>query len=106
MWGSDTLTMVVSSTSMKAASVTTTAISQGLPWGVHSWDLPPLAPFLPEEPLTRRSLLHVDGGLDRGPERDRQQRIEPAIDDDLDRHALHDLDEVAGGVLGREGAEG
>ena len=30
MWGSDTLTTVVSSTSMKVANITATAMSQGL----------------------------------------------------------------------------
>ena len=37
MCGSDTLTIVVSSTSMNAASVTTTAISQGLALGRQFW---------------------------------------------------------------------
>ena len=42
---------------------------------------------------------------DRNAERQRQVRIEAAVDDDLDRHALHDLDEIAGRVLRREGGE-
>ena len=37
MWGSDTLTIVVSRISMNAASVTETAISQGLARGRHCW---------------------------------------------------------------------
>ena len=36
MWGSATLAMVVSSTSMKAASATVMAISQGLTRGFHA----------------------------------------------------------------------
>src|ERR1700691_5721828 len=52
----------------------------------------------------RRS-LHHDFRFDRNPERQRNVGIEPFIDDDLHRHALNDLDEVAGGVLGREGRE-
>ena len=33
MWGSETLTTVVSSTSMKVANITDTATIQGLTWG-------------------------------------------------------------------------
>src|SRR6202166_157604 len=43
---------------------------------------------------------------DRGnSERKRQIGIKTLVDDDLDRHALHDLDEIAGRVLGRESGE-
>jgi hypothetical protein len=41
IWGSETLTMVVSSTSMKEAMVTTRAISQGLARGRQAaWSWP------------------------------------------------------------------
>src|ERR1700753_1058996 len=42
---------------------------------------------------------------DGDPERQRPIRVEAGVDHDLDRHALHHLDEVAGGVLRREGGE-
>src|ERR1700730_5267283 len=48
---------------------------------------------------------HIDR-RDRGnSERKRQIGIKSLVDDDLDRHALHDLDEIAGRVLGRESGE-
>src|SRR5580658_10896176 len=49
--------------------------------------------------------LHRDRWFDRNPERQRDVGVEPFIDDDFHRHALNDLDEIAGGVLGREGRE-
>src|ERR1700729_1302902 len=56
-------------------------------------------------PRARRRSLHRHLRLDRNPERQRNVGIEPFVDDDLHRHALNDLDEVAGGVFGREGRE-
>src|SRR5205085_6097368 len=46
-----------------------------------------------------------DRRYDGNAERQRRRRIESVIDDDLDRHALHDLDEIPGGVLRRESSE-
>src|ERR1700732_1236856 len=46
------------------------------------------------------------GRRDRGnSERKRQIGIKSLVDDDLDRHALHDLDEIAGRVLGWKSGE-
>src|ERR1700722_104732 len=56
-------------------------------------------------PLARRHSLHRHLRLNRNPERQRNFGIEPLVDDDLHRHALNDLDEVAGGVFWREGRE-
>src|ERR1700679_1284576 len=56
-------------------------------------------------PLARRRSSHRDLWFDRNPERKRNVGIEPLVDDDLHRHALNDLDEVAGGVFRREGRE-
>src|ERR1700727_1720775 len=56
-------------------------------------------------PLARRHSLHRHLRLNRNPERQRNVGIEPLVDDDLHRHALNDLDEVAGGVFGRESRE-
>src|SRR5580704_10661976 len=48
---------------------------------------------------------HIDR-RDRGnSERKRQIGIKSLVDDDLDRHPLHDLDEIAGRVLGRKSGE-
>src|ERR1019366_10672949 len=41
----------------------------------------------------------------RNAEWKREGRIKAAIDKDLDRHALHDLDEIARRILGRKGGE-
>src|SRR5215471_6686506 len=97
---SATLAIEVSSTCMKVAIETMTAISQGL--------RPPAADRL----SSRRRLsslplmpsTHLDVGLDRhaGTEEDFGRPVE----DDLYRHALQHLDEIAGRVLGRQQAEG
>src|SRR6202012_50325 len=55
--------------------------------------------------MTRRRSSHGDRRINREAERQRDLRIEPLVDDDLHRHTLHDLDEIAGGVFGREGRE-
>src|SRR5580658_7254225 len=48
---------------------------------------------------------HIDR-RDRGnSERKRQIGIKTLVDDDLDRHTLHDLDEIAGRVFRRESGE-
>src|SRR3984957_17090058 len=64
------------------------------PWPLKAW-----------APRGRRRSLHRDLRLDRNPERQRNVGIEPLVDDDLHRHALNDLDEVAGGVFRRESRE-
>src|ERR1700684_514026 len=56
-------------------------------------------------PVARRHSLHRPLRLTRNPERQRNFGIEPLVDDDLHRYALNDLDEIAGGVFGREGRE-
>ena len=75
---------------MKAASVTDTAMSQGLKRG-----------FQPAPAAC--GVAHgadVTVGSTEMPSGSGNIRIEAAVDDDLDRHALHDLDEIAGRVLG------
>ena len=80
--------------SMKAAKVTTTAMAHRLCVGFH----PPCL-------LRRPRSLNLHRRDDRNAKRKRERRIEAAIDQDLDRHALYDLDEITGRVLGREGCE-
>src|SRR3984957_7355813 len=109
MVGSETLTMVVSSSSMKAARVTTTAISHGLAAGrpLPSRPLPsrPLPsspdPSFSEPPSVTKMHHRIHGQA----QRQRASRIESAIDHDLDGDALHDLHEVARRILRREGGE-
>src|ERR1700734_4087801 len=93
MCGSETLTMVVSRSSMKAAMVTTTAISQGLPDGRQL-----SCSALP-------SLTQVHHRTHGQPQRQGTIGIEPLIDHDLYGDSLHDLHEVTRGIFGREGGE-
>ena len=83
-----TLTMVVSRTSMNAASVTATAISHG--FAAASM------PFVPRCGV--RSSAVTVGSTD-SPSGSGNCGSRPLSMIDLDRHALHDLDEIAGGVL-------
>ena len=94
MCGSDTLTTVVSSTSMKVANITAIATIHGL--------------TVFGEGSTRRSrgcLLDPHGRRHRHARPQQVLRILTLLEHDLHRHALHDLDEVAGGVLRRQQAE-
>src|SRR5262249_16809544 len=96
MWRSETLAIVVSSTSMKVASDTTTAISQGLgfPAAERGSDAEAMG------------LLQRDGRLDRHPRPDRvAAQLVGAVEGDLHRHALRHLHVVAGRVLRRQQAE-
>src|SRR3979490_3225429 len=98
--------MVVSSTSMKLPSATTSAISQGF-----ANPLPAVAgvsasiAWVPSQTLSQRRRdvdPHRRNDGHARAERDISRRI---IHDDLDRHALDDLDVVAGGVLGGQQRE-
>ena len=98
MWGSATLAMEVSSTSMKVARVTVMATAQGL-WLGRQRGLAPGAASLIEpsrwitERPGRKSAVLVEVGL-------------VAIDQiDADGNALHHFDVVSGGVLGGQQAE-
>src|SRR5262249_19811790 len=101
--------MVVSSTSMKLASATTMAISHGLaPLPLAAVGAPAWidATLIATPAAVHRAGAWIDShGRDHRharPERDVGRRI---VHNDLDRHALHDLDVVAGGVLGRQQRE-
>src|ERR1700750_2253475 len=78
MCGSDTLTTVVSSTSMNVANITETAMSHGLMCF-----------------CSVIGLLQIDRRRDGQPRPQQVIRILAWVEDDLHRHALHDLDEVA-----------
>ena len=97
MCGSETLAMLVSSTSMNVASVTVNAMSQGLCRGRHSSLRADLGSAVACSP-------DLDLGLDRhaGTQREPVGRWSRTM---LDRHALDDLDVVARGVLRRQEAE-
>src|SRR3984957_3729407 len=92
IYGSATLAMLVSRTSMKAASATTTAISQGLNFGRQtSCSMASAAELIELASLQIHVWFHVHA------------RPQPAtlvlarIEDDLDRDPLHNLDVVSGG---------
>src|SRR5258708_4514797 len=96
MWGSETFTTVVSSTSMKVPNITATAMIQGLtsrPRGERDVKGGSLPSF------------REDGG-DHGHARPKAVLLVLArLEDDLHRQPLHDLDVVPGRVLGGEEAE-
>ena len=99
MYCSATLAIEVSSTCMKVAIEITTATSQGL--------RSPAAERLGRSATAVRwpsgsSHLHGRHHRHAGADID----VGRLVEHDLDRHALHHLDEVAGGVFGRQQAEG
>src|SRR4051812_8377693 len=100
MWRSETLAIVVSSTSMNVARDTTIAISHGLcsPAAERGKDA--------EEAATAAPSLDGDAGLD-GHARAHVVLLQllGMIEDDLHRHALRHLHVVARGVLGGQRAE-
>src|SRR4029450_8378343 len=89
MCGSDTLTTVVSSTSMNVANMTAIGTIHGLRVGCSLSIV----------------LLRVDGGGDGHARTQRAVCRLLLVEHDLDRHALHHLHIVAGRVLGRQHAE-
>src|SRR5262245_1748520 len=104
--------MVVSSTSMNAAKATKTAISHGLAvplaalWGtcLGIW---PSAAALTGAPSAALEAKELDqpARSARPICQGRRRRRWWVVDRDLHRHPLDDLDEVAGGVLGRKQRE-
>src|SRR5262245_24909932 len=103
MFGSATLATEVSNTSMKVASMTETAISQGLNPGFHA----SAACTVLDSALivVSRCSLHRDFRIDRHARADGVLRIRLFIKDDLHRHALDNFDIVAGRVFRRQNAE-
>src|SRR5262245_18517497 len=93
MWGSDTLTTVVSRTSMKVASMTAISTIHGLTclWS----DIIQCSPWSPD--VHRPRDAHAGAT--------RVVRILAGLEVDLHRDALHHLHEVPGGILGRQHAE-
>src|SRR6266568_6415517 len=92
MCGSDTFTTVVSSTSMKVLSITATAMIHGLTTGVASgrWFA---------------MLFRKHRGLDGEPGPQQMLGVLSGVKDDFDRHSLHHLDIIPGGVFRRQDAE-
>src|SRR6185295_19586060 len=89
MCGSDTLTTVVSSTSMNVANMTAIATIHGLTVGCSD----------------AMRLLRVDRRTDRHAGTQLVLGILTRLEHDLHGHALHDLDVVARGVLWWKEAE-
>jgi hypothetical protein len=112
MWGSATLAIDVSRTSMKVASVTVTAITQGLiePSGIRSFDRSlwriAFRCFLllatPQE-ISLPCLLFRDHRHIRvHPRPQYRLLLRNRIDDDLYRYALDYFHVIARGILGRQ----
>src|SRR5216683_4621785 len=98
--GSTTLVTLVSSTCMKATTITDSVMAH-----LRAGEIgPPSA----GDALTRgsRRLLHADDDVrgHAGPERERIAEV-LGVQPDLHRNPLHDLDPVAGGVLGGQQRE-
>src|SRR5579863_9034650 len=93
--------MVVSRISMNGASVAAPATSQTLPLGRHVASCRSLTP----RSLRGGGFVQTHGRLDRNAQGQWQIRIHAAVYHNLHRHALHDLHEVARGILRRERRE-
>src|SRR5689334_14098292 len=95
MVGTETLAIVMSSTAMKLAVARTIAASQSI------------LPFRGWAMSVRLGLpVRVDGDDHRQPDLQRMRGELALVQRDAHRHALHDLDPVAGRVLRRDGGEG
>src|SRR5689334_22297899 len=90
MCGKETFATLVSSTSMKVASITVIAITQGL---------------MSLRVATDRSLLRQYGGVDVHAGAEHGVAAGNRIEHDLYRDALHHFDEIACGILGWQQAE-
>src|SRR5215468_9406988 len=101
MCGSDTLTTLVSSTSMKVASITEMAMIHGLMFGCSSaMASKPSALVSPSPYLSRKDRWFSGESRPQQP-----LGILIGIQHDLDRHALHHLDEVPSRVFRRQQRE-
>src|SRR5579863_5981242 len=98
MCGSATLAMLVSSTSMKAAKATTTAISHGLCFGRHTSGGGAGAERV-------SVLLDIDLRIHRHAGAQSMVAVLVGVDIDADGNALHHFHVVSGGVLGRQETE-
>src|SRR5579872_1660948 len=94
MCGRATLAMLVSSTSMKAASATTTAIAHGLYLGFQASGTSAIA-----------RLLEINLRIDRHAGPQAVIVVLAGVEVDANRNALHHLDVVSGGILRRQNAE-
>src|SRR3982074_3353328 len=102
MCGKATLAMEVSSTSMKVASVTATAIIQGLIAGRQASALSRVpAAALISLPSSALSLANPDLGDDRHTGAQLAIIVLSRIEHDFDWNALHNLHVVSGRILRR-----
>ena len=99
MCGRATLATLVSSTSMNVASMTVSAISHGTVAGL------PVAGGAVGAGLPAAIHRTCTCGTTDIPGASGWARVGRLVEDDLDRHALDDLDVVAGGVFRRQQAE-
>src|ERR1700682_1130671 len=121
MWGKETLAMLVSSTSMKVASVTVSAIIHGFTAGgvyaalvgsvaAAASLISPTPSFHPQtvfhtDPISPRPLFHPDLGLHRHTQTQRVILILTRLKYDFRGYALHNFYVIARGIFGRQKAE-
>src|SRR5215510_14886689 len=110
MLGTDTLAMVMSSTAMKLAPASTMATSHSI---APLRGASPFSAFSNSVITLSLSSIYlstttagIDGRFHGQPHLQRPGRELGRVDADADRHALHHLDPVAGGVLRGDGREG
>src|SRR5437899_11010696 len=103
MCGIATLTMLVSRISRIDASVTVTAMIQRLAYDGSSGRVASRMPAADD--TEARRLLGHHGHAHAHARPQRVRRVLTAVDADADRDPLHDLGEIAGGVVGRQQRE-
>src|ERR1700720_4916591 len=103
MCGKATLAMEVSRTSMNVASVTVMAIPPGLiePSGIRSLEMNLSIIAFASKPVLLRD--HRGIHIHAGPQDCFVGRN--GIENNLHGNALHDLDEISGGIFGRQQAD-
>src|SRR5208282_3491375 len=89
-----TLTMVVSSTSMKVGTITAAAISHGLT---------PIRDSLAA--ISENPLFHPRARFDGHAGAERQLGVWDGVEENLHRDALHHFNEIAGRIFRREDSE-
>src|SRR5262245_58995896 len=107
MCGSDTLTTVVSRTSMKVANITEMAMIHGLTVFIADWRswIVDWEVLFPKSTIQYSKSSRIDSRDDRHAGAEMAVRILTGVEHDLHRNALHDLHEIPGGVFRRQQAE-
>src|ERR1043165_6526060 len=103
MFGTETLATVMSSTAMKFAAASTMAAIHSIgPFSGPSNEVPDMSSSPCEVESRSAVRARIDRGRHRQADLQRQRRELGWIELNAHRHALHDLDPVAGRVLRRD----